>query len=94
MSNGNTLAPQIKKLQDGMWVQTIRPFRHKGYWFRNNRKMRVIDASEGVCVMAIQRPLRNDEGYIDKSLTFPCNGYKYCLLMITNDILANCKEVT
>jgi len=94
MSNGNTLSPQIDKLQDGMWVQTIRPFRYKGLWFRNRRKMRVMDSSDPVCVVAIQRPLRDDRGYVDKSLTFPCNGYKYCLLMLPNDILANCKEVT
>ena len=93
MSNGNTLAPQIKKITDGMWVQTIRPFRYKGYWFRNQRKMRILDTLGGLCTVAVQRPLRNDQGYIDKTLTFPSQGWKYCLLMLPEDILANCKEL-
>jgi len=87
------LTPQIEKLHDGMWVQILRGFRHKGYWLRKKRKMRVIDVSDGVCVVAIQRPLRTDEGYVSQALTFSHNKWKYCLIMTHESILANCKEL-
>lgn len=91
--NKNNVPPQLTKLTAMMWVTPIRGFRYKNCWFRRNRKMLVVDTLGGLITIALQQPLRNDQGNIDKSLLFPCEGRKNCMLIIPSLILEHCREV-
>jgi hypothetical protein len=91
--NKNNVPPQLTKLRAMMWVTPIRGFRYKGFWFTRNRKMLVVDTLGGLITIALQRPLRNDQGNIDKSLLFPADGRKHCMLMNPAMILEHCREV-
>lgn len=91
--NGNNIDPQLEKLSNMMWVTPVRNFRYKGYWFTTNRKMLIVDTSGGLSTVSMQRPLRNDSGFVDKSVTFPCEGRKHCLLMPPEIIIEHCREV-